>query len=278
MIGSEASSISGPCPTAMSQSVFTDKQLQELQEPLSQQVVKTRTQGGRSLSYIEGWWAIHEANRIFGFDAWKQEIIDFKCVSERERKIGRDLKPGWGVSYVASIRVTVNGVKREGVGAGHGIDVDLGQAHESAIKEAATDAMKRAFMTFGNQFGLALYDKEQRNVEDRPPNQEQVSEAEKSAKKFVDLLLAKMEQVGVDSDGIKTLKFILQVANFEDVKESLRPKLLAKLTEEYAARLNAGQNAKGEQVLQVAKNEIEKSNNQLREAADKAFEGGSNAR
>src|SRR5205085_8683411 len=57
---------------------------------------------------------------------------------------------------------------REGVGAGHGIDVDCGQAHESAIKEAETDAMKRALMTFGNPFGLALYDKEQANVAEEP--------------------------------------------------------------------------------------------------------------
>ena len=42
--------------------------------------------------------------------------------------------------------------------------MDLGQAHESAIKEAETDAMKRALMTFGNPFGLALYDKQQRQV------------------------------------------------------------------------------------------------------------------
>jgi hypothetical protein len=55
-------------------------------------------------------------------------------------------------------------VIREGSGAGHGIDVDLGQAHESALKEAETDAMKRALMTFGNPFGLALYDKQQREV------------------------------------------------------------------------------------------------------------------
>ena len=53
---------------------------------------------------------------------------------------------------------------REGTGAGHGIDTDLGLAHESAIKEAETDAMKRALMTFGNPFGLALYDKQQREV------------------------------------------------------------------------------------------------------------------
>ena len=46
----------------------------------------------------------------------------------------------------------------------HVVGCDLGQAHESALKEAETDAMKRALMTFGNPFGLALYDKQQREV------------------------------------------------------------------------------------------------------------------
>jgi hypothetical protein len=32
------------------------------------------------------------------------------------------------------------------------------------MKAAETDATKRAFVTFGNIFGLALYDREQRNV------------------------------------------------------------------------------------------------------------------
>jgi hypothetical protein len=61
---------------------------------------------------------------------------------------------------------------REGTGAGHGIDTDLGLAHESAIKEAETDAMKRALMTFGNPFGLALYDKSQRQVSGSPATRE----------------------------------------------------------------------------------------------------------
>jgi DNA repair and recombination protein RAD52 len=37
------------------------------------------------------------------------------------------------------------------------------------VKEAETDARKRALMTFGNQFGLALYDKDQTNVEGSAP-------------------------------------------------------------------------------------------------------------
>jgi DNA recombination protein Rad52 len=148
---------------------FDDNVTNELKAPLTRDNVKTRSQAGRSLSYVEGWHVIAEANRIFGFGAWNRETIDIKVVAEKPREIGAAKKPGFGVSYVAKVRVTVLGVVREGVGAGHGIDVDLGLAHESAIKEAETDAMKRAFMSFGNPFGLALYDKEQTNVEAPAP-------------------------------------------------------------------------------------------------------------
>lgn len=256
---------------AMNLVAFTDKQLQALNEPLSQQVVKIRTQSGRALSYIEGWWAIHEANRIFGFGGWDQELVEIRCVSERERKIGREKKDGWGVSYIAKVRINVSGVIREGVGAGHGIDVDLGQSHESAIKEAATDAMKRALMTFGNQFGLALYDKDQRNVDDRPPNLEAVSDSEKAEQKFIATLLNKMEQVGIDANGVKTLKAILRVNEFDEVKEQIRPKLIEKLTPEYAVNLNAGKNANGDQIIQILTKEIAESNDQLANAVEGAF-------
>ena len=119
---------------------------------------------------------IAEANRIFGFDGWQRQTTSIQCVSQVERSIGTGNRPGWGVTYIARVRVTVTAgglppLVREGSGAGHGIDVDLGQAHESALKEAETDAMKRALMTFGNPFGLALYDKQQRQVSsagDRP--------------------------------------------------------------------------------------------------------------
>jgi DNA repair and recombination protein RAD52 len=148
--------------------MFSEKQKADLGAPLSASNVKGRKQGGRQVSYIEGWKVIEEANRIFGFDGWTRETIDIKCVAEISREIGESKAPGHGVSYIAKVKVVVFAgdlsVTREGVGAGHGIDRDLGQAHESAIKEAETDAMKRALMTFGYPFGLALYDKQQEHV------------------------------------------------------------------------------------------------------------------
>ncbi len=148
---------------------FSPEQLAALSAPLDRANVRQREQGRGKVAYVEGWFAVAEANRIFGFDGWQRQTIAVRCVAQAERSIGRDQKPGWGVTYTARVRVTVTAggltpLIREGSGAGHGIDVDLGQAHESALKEAETDAMKRALMTFGNPFGLALYDKAQRQV------------------------------------------------------------------------------------------------------------------
>lgn len=145
---------------------FSNTQLERLAAPLNRAQVKERKQGGRTFSYVEGWHVIAEANRIFGFDAWQRETIFATCIADYEREIGENKLPGFGVTYICKVRVTVGDIVREGVGSGHGIDRDRGLAHESAVKEAETDAMKRAFMTFGNPFGLALYDKEQSNVVD----------------------------------------------------------------------------------------------------------------
>ena len=153
---------------------LSKEQISALAAPLDRSKVQQREQGRSRVSYLEGWQLIAEANRIFGFDGWQRQTIAVHCVCQAERLIGarsngREPKPGWGVTYTARVRITVTAggmtpLVREGTGAGHGIDVDLGQAHESAIKEAETDAMKRALMTFGNPFGLALYDKQQREV------------------------------------------------------------------------------------------------------------------
>lgn len=150
--------------------MFTDEQTKALQAPLDPKHVAQRSQAGRSLSYIEGWHAIAEANRIFGFDGWTRETIDIRQLGEPYQTPGKDTVR---VNYMAKVRIIVfddrgQGISREGCGFGQGIDKDVGQAHESALKEAETDAMKRALMTFGNPFGLALYDKTQANVQAPP--------------------------------------------------------------------------------------------------------------
>ena len=131
----------------------------ELSRKLDPAHVKGRKQGGGQVQYIEGWHAIAEANRIFGFGAWDRETVELRQIGEPREVDGK-----MRVDYMARVRITVGDVIRDGCGFGQGIDRDVGQAHESALKEAETDAMKRALMTFGNPFGLALYDKTRAEV------------------------------------------------------------------------------------------------------------------
>jgi hypothetical protein len=58
-------------------------------------------------------------------------------------------------------------IVREGSGSGEGKAPTPGQAHDVALKSAETDATKRALATFGNPFGLALYDRELAGVKNR---------------------------------------------------------------------------------------------------------------
>ena len=85
---------------------------------LDRSKVKQREQGRTRVSYLEGWQAIAEANRIFGFDGWQRETISVHCIHQGERNIGRDGRTGWGVTYTARVRITVGDVIREGSGAG----------------------------------------------------------------------------------------------------------------------------------------------------------------
>lgn len=138
---------------------FREDQISALKEKLDGSTVKQRKQGGSQVSYIEGHHAIREANRIFGFGEWDRftERMDLiQCEQQEDKR--------WKVGYIAKVRVVVGVVVREGYGFGNGLNPDLGAAHELAVKEAETDAMKRALMTFGDQFGLALYDKGKENV------------------------------------------------------------------------------------------------------------------
>ncbi|MDH3376195.1 MAG: RAD52 family DNA repair protein [Gammaproteobacteria bacterium] len=145
-------------------SLFSEQQIVELNTDLDAKHVTKRAKGKVNLSYVEGWHVIAEANRIFGFGEWDRETLDLEMLGDpTENARGNAV-----VSYMARCRITVRGeggaVVREGCGFGNGFAKDAGEAHESAIKEAETDAMKRALMTFGWPFGLALYDKTQEHV------------------------------------------------------------------------------------------------------------------
>ena len=171
---------------------FTAEQTALLSAPLDKARVATREQGGKTLSYIEAWHAIAEANRIFGFGQWDRETVELRQLGEprvTQDKYGKDqMRVGYSARVPITVRAGDSVIVREGCGFGSGIDKDTDQAHESALKEAESDAMKRALMTFGNSFGLALYDKTQANVVSAPSEPPKQLTLAERANRFEDVL------------------------------------------------------------------------------------------
>lgn len=141
---------------------FSDEQRAALKSKLSYRHVRNRLSEGIMIPYVEGWHVIAEANRIFGHDGWDRTTIEPRC-------IWRDTQRGQTTCFYTAkvcIKVTANGstIVREGIGTGTGRSSAPEIAHEIALKAAETDATKRALATFGNPFGLALYDKARLHV------------------------------------------------------------------------------------------------------------------
>lgn len=139
-----------------------------LQQPLDPSAIKPPPKG-KFGEYVDALHVIREANRIFGEGGWSYTVTRLEKVSEQTVQLSGSNGPyeQFRVGYLASVVVDVAGVKREGcaVGMGNGNPNSMADQHESAVKEAETDALKRALRSFGNTFGLALYDKDKNNRE-----------------------------------------------------------------------------------------------------------------
>ncbi len=145
---------------------FSDTQTRQLRAKLDGKHVRTRRANGATLHYVEGWHVLDEANRIFGFDAWDRRTLSTRCIWTGMRE------KHYATAYSAKVRIRVRAgdviIVREGSGTGEGRGATPGEAHEIGLKSAETDATKRALATFGNRFGLALYDREQAGVSHKP--------------------------------------------------------------------------------------------------------------
>lgn len=164
-----------------------------LEAPLDPSAIKPPPQG-KFGEYVDGLHVIREANRIFGFNGWSYTITRLDMASRIECQ-DRNSNPQVRVSYACTVRVDVGGVMREGAAVGMGIAKadNEADAHESAYKEAETDAMKRALRTFGNTFGLALYEKDR--------NKREVGKPEPTPAETRDALKKKIQ--ASSADGLK---------------------------------------------------------------------------
>lgn len=136
----------------------------QLDENIPQNVVCTRSQAGRELSYLETWYAIDRMNQVFGQGNWSYSTVKLDKVFEGE--VEQASGKVFATSYIATVGVyaLIDGKPTQFTDVGYGDGTDKknpGKAHELATKEAVSDGVKRAIKNFGRSMGLALYDKTQ---------------------------------------------------------------------------------------------------------------------
>ena len=131
---------------------------QALGQPLEPQLVSQRKgRGGKSFDYLEGHLVIAQANRIFGYGGWGYELVGDVTLRRIETVNPQTGEVKVEQGYSAPVRVSVAGaLPRTDIGV-HPVAEDTFDGHDTAIKAAVTDGMKRAFRSFGVQFGNAFY-------------------------------------------------------------------------------------------------------------------------
>jgi DNA recombination protein Rad52 len=192
--------------------MLTKAQILELQSDLPRTAVKTREGGGgKDLSYVEGWYVIDRLNRIFGNGSWGYTLKQGPTLLEKYETT-REGKTTTSVGYMAVVQLHISGfneseelcfsgVEIEDVGFGSGKDRDPAAAHEKAMKEAVTDALKRCARCLGPSMGLALYDKSQAAVSgDEAPFLEQLDAA--STKEVIDAIAARAKDAQLDDEAL----------------------------------------------------------------------------
>ena len=111
---------------------------------------------GRTYSYLEGHTVIDEANRIFGYGGWGYDLVGDVVLREVEHTDAKTGELRRFRAYTAVVRVTVPGAQsRTDVGY-HAVAEETVDGHETAVKGAVTDGMKRALRSFGQRFGNGL--------------------------------------------------------------------------------------------------------------------------
>ncbi len=131
---------------------------QALGQPIDPELVSQRKgRGGRTFDYLEGHAVIDQANRIFGHGGWGYELVGDVTLRRIETVNPQTGEVKVEQGYSAPVRVSVAGaLPRTDVGV-HPVTEDNFDGHDTAMKGAVTDGLKRAFRSFGAQFGNSFY-------------------------------------------------------------------------------------------------------------------------
>ena len=160
---------------------ITYAQQQVLMASLNPERISNRKQGSSTLSYLEAWDVKATLVRVFGFggfsaEAEECEIVRIENNIPKYSGYGKDKKElpieyspdgqirfgtaNFRVTARVRVRLTIHqiGAVYSEWAASSQTGPDLGEVTDFAIKTAESDALKRAAIYLGTQFGLSLYD------------------------------------------------------------------------------------------------------------------------
>ena len=132
---------------------------------LLQGVNPKRVHNLRGMSHMEAYDIRAHLNRVFGFARWSADVISMELLYERhhQNKGGKDAV---SVGYRAGLTLAVHSPEGDRLAtyteyaAGSASSFPVAKqadAHDMAIKTAESQALKRAAINLGDQFGLSLY-------------------------------------------------------------------------------------------------------------------------
>lgn len=145
---------------------LTSEQVAQLLKPINPVRVG---KDGKGFSHVEAYEIRAHLNRIFGFARWGDTVrsceLVFESSEQRTSKNGKEYT-AWTVCYRAVVAVHVCGPDgavlacwEDGATGEATNQPSRGDAHDLAMKTALSQAMKRAAVNLGDQFGLSLYNR-----------------------------------------------------------------------------------------------------------------------
>jgi recombination DNA repair RAD52 pathway protein len=158
---------------------LTQAQIDLLMKDLHPGRVKSRKQGGASLSYLEAYDVKAMLIRVFGFGGFDAEVIKTEVLEINRNPEAKDTKGNVYTQIEAlatsTVKLTIHAESYVNPASDTGEMVwsedtvyietaaasqkgrDVGEVVDFAIKTASSDALKRAAIYLGTQFGLSLY-------------------------------------------------------------------------------------------------------------------------
>ena len=150
----------GAAPAGVNPSYLLPSQVDWLLKPVEPARVAHRD----GLSNMQAYDIRNHLNEVFGFGRWSEEVLTMELIFDIP-VTQRNGKPGFNVSYRAQVKLTVSAPDGSplatytewATGTSTMPDFKHGDAHDMAIKTAASQGLKRCATNLGNQFGLSLY-------------------------------------------------------------------------------------------------------------------------